>query len=85
MPSNPISGPSWTIDRQQKVLFNYWAAISEVLAEGDDEVTVLFKTNGLHLFHAVSPAVFLHLANRRDFTQHTIIALLKHGFDNLPD
>lgn len=84
VPSNPISGPSWTIGKQQKVLFNYWAAISQVLAEGDDDVTVLFKTNGLHLFHAASPAVFLHLANRQDFTQRTIIALLKHGFDNLP-
>ena len=63
---------------------NYWAAISHVLADGDDEVTVLFKTNGLHLFHAASPAVFLHLANRQDFKHDTIVALLKHGFDNLP-
>ena len=79
-----ISGPTWTVDKQQKALLNYWAAISHVLADGDDEVTVLFKTNGLHLFHAVSPAVFLHLANRQDFKHDTIVALLKHGFDNLP-
>ena len=84
VPSSPISGPTWTVDKQQKALLNYWAAISHVLADGDDEVTVLFKTNGLHLFHAASPAVFLHLANRQDFKQDTIVALLKHGFDNLP-
>ena len=83
VPSNPISGPTWTIDKQQKVLLNYWAAINQVLAEGDDAVTVLFKTNGLHLFHAAPPAVFLHLANRQDFTQQTIVSILKHGFDNL--
>ena len=70
MPSNPISGPAWTVDKQQKVLLNYWAAISQVLTDGDDDVTVLFKTNGLHLFHAASPAVFLHLANRQDFNLH---------------
>lgn len=83
VPSNPISGPTWSIDKQQKILLNYWAAISKVLAEGDGEVTVLFKTNGLHLFHAASPAVFLHLANRQNFMQHTIVELLKYGFDNL--
>jgi len=83
VPSNPISGPTWTVDKQQKVLVNYWAAISQLLADGDEEVTVLFKTNGLHLFHAASPAVFLHLANRQDFKQHTIVGLLKHGFENL--
>ena len=84
VPSSPISGPAWTVDKQQKALLNYWTAISHVLADGDDEVTVLFKTNGLHLFHAASPAVFLHLANRQDFKHDTIVALLKHGFDNLP-
>ncbi len=84
VPSNPISGPTWTTDNQQKILLNYWAAICQLLAVGDDEVTVLFKTNGLHLFHAASPAVFLHLANRQDFKQQTIVELLKHGFDNLP-
>lgn len=83
VPSNPISGPAWTIDKQQKALLNYWAAISQLLADGDDEVTVLFKTNGLHLFHAASPAVFLHLANRQDFKQDTIVKLLRKGFGNL--
>jgi DGQHR domain-containing protein len=84
VPSNPISGPTWTLDRQQKVLLNYWAAISQLLAASDSQVTVLFKTNGLHLFHAASPAVFLHLANLQDFKQETIVNLLKHGFEHLP-
>lgn len=83
VPSNPISGPTWTVENQQKVLLNYWAAIDRVLADGNEEVTVLFKTNGLHLFHAASPAVFLHLANQQDFKQDTIVNLLRRGFDNL--
>ena len=84
VPSNPIAGPTWTVDRQQRVMLNYWSAISQLLSDGDDERSVLFKTNGLHLFHAASPTVFLHLANRQDFKQETIKALLRHGFDNLP-
>lgn len=84
VPSNPISGPAWSVEKQQKILLNYWAAISHILADRDDDVTVLFKTNGLHLFHAASPAIFLHLANQQDFKQETIIKLLRHGFDNLP-
>jgi DGQHR domain-containing protein len=83
VPSNPIAGPTWTVENQQKVLLNYWAAINRVLADGNEEVTVLFKTNGLHLFHAASPAVFLHLANQQDFKQETIVTLLRHGFENL--
>jgi DGQHR domain-containing protein len=84
VPSNPVSGPTWTLESQQKVLLNYWAAIDQLLAAGDSQVTVLFKTNGLHLFHAASPAVFLHLANMQDFKQETIVNLLKHGFEHLP-
>jgi hypothetical protein len=38
----------------------------------------------LELFHGASPAVFLHLANRQDFKEETIVALLTHAFDNLP-
>ncbi len=83
VPSNPIAGPTWPVEKQQKVLMNYWAVISTLLVDRDDEVSVVFKTNGLHLFHAASPAVFLHLANRQDFKQETIRDLLRHGFENL--
>ena len=84
VPSNPISGTTWTVDKQQKILMNYWAAISELLVDRDDEVSVVFRTNGMHLFHAASPTVFLHLANKQDFKQSTIKSLLTHGFENLP-
>jgi len=66
-PSNPISGEHWSTDKQKKVLANYWRAISNLLVEPSDETSVIFKTNGLHMFHSASPAIFLHLANVKDF------------------
>jgi DGQHR domain-containing protein len=84
VPSNPVGGVSWTVEKQQKVLLNYWRAIKRLLVDKDDEISVVFRTNGLELFHGASPAVFLHLANRQDFKEETIVALLTHAFDNLP-
>lgn len=81
--ANPITASTWTVEKQQKVLINYWAAISDLLVDRDDEVSVVFRTNGMHLFHAASPTVFLHLANLRDFKRETIVDLLRRGFENL--
>lgn len=83
-PSNPISGEQWSTDRQKKVLTNYWRAISNLLVEPDDETSIIFKTNGLHMFHSASPAIFLHLANVKDFKTETVKALMKRAFENLP-
>jgi len=83
-PSNPISGEQWSTDRQKKVLGNYWRAIGTLLVEPDDETSVIFKTNGLHMFHSASPAIFLHLANIKDFKTETVQALMKRAFENLP-
>jgi DGQHR domain-containing protein len=83
-PSNPISGEQWTTDRQKKVLTNYWRAISKLLVDSDDETSVIFKTNGLHMFHSATPAIFVHLANMRDFKTETVEIMLKQAFANLP-
>lgn len=82
-PSNPIANDQWSTEGQQKVLANYWRAIRNLLVE-DDDTSVIFKTIGLHMFHSASPAIFLHLANLKDFKTETIEALLKHAFENLP-
>lgn len=84
VPSNPLGGPAWSAEKQQKALLNYWRAISRLLVDREDEVSVVFRTNGLELFHGASAAVFLHLANRQDFKETTIISLLTHAFENLP-
>jgi hypothetical protein len=84
VPSNPVGGVSWTVEKQQKVLLNYWRAIKRLLVDKDDEISVVFRTNGLELFHGASPAIFLHLANRQDYKEETIVSLLTHAFDNLP-
>lgn len=83
-PSNPISGENWSADKQKRVLENYWKAIENLLVEAGDDSSVIFKTNGLHMFHSASPAIFLHLANLRDFKTDTVEALLRHAFENLP-
>lgn len=83
-PSNPISGPNWDAEKQKKVLVNYWRAITDLLVEDGNETSVILKTNGLHLFHGVSPAIFTRLANDRKFTVDSITTLLKHAFENLP-
>ena len=82
--TNPISGESWDADKQKKILVNYWKAIRDLLVEPGDDTSVIFKTNGLHMFHAASPAIFVHLANLRDFKTDTIRVLLGRAFENLP-
>jgi len=83
-PSNPISGEHWDGEKQRKVLVNYWRAIASLLVEPGDETSVVYKTNGLSLFHSASPAIFLHLANLKDFKTETVQRLLSHAFENLP-
>ncbi|NOK11887.1 DGQHR domain-containing protein [Corallococcus exercitus] len=82
-PSNPISGSHWDADKQKKVMANYWRAIASLLVEAGDETSVVFKTNGLHLFHGASPAIFTRLENDRDFKVEAITKLLKHALENL--
>jgi hypothetical protein len=48
-PSNPIAGEQWSVDKQRKVLVNYWRAIRDLLVELNDETSVIFKTNGLQV------------------------------------
>jgi len=83
-PSNPISGDQSSVDKQRKVMVNYWRAIRDLLVEPGDETSVIFKTNGLNMFHAASPAIFLHLANLRDFKTETVQRILEHAFENMP-
>ena len=84
VPSNPIATDQWTVDKQQRVLGNYWRAIEELLVDADDERSVVFKTNGLHLFHSASSTIFTYLANLKDFRRDTIRKLLGTAFNNLP-
>lgn len=81
--NNPLSNPVWDVNRPL-ILSNYWKAVVELLVDDSEEQTVIFKTNGVELFHTVSPTVFTHLATTLDFKTNSIKALLKRGFDNLP-
>lgn len=81
--NNPLSNPVWDGNRPM-ILLNYWKAVAELLVDGSETPTVIFKTNGVELFHAVSPTVFTHLATKQDFKKDTIKGLFERGFENLP-
>jgi hypothetical protein len=74
----------WDMNRPM-ILSNYWKAIIELLIDDQCTPSVIYKTNGVDLFHIVSATVFLHLASKNDFTKDSIKALLRRGFANLPD
>ena len=81
--NNPLSNPVWDVNRPM-ILSNYWKAVVELLIDGEsDTSSVIYKTNGVELFHTVSATVFTHLAAKSDFKKDTIKALLKRGFENL--
>jgi len=81
--NNPLSNPVWDANRPM-ILSNYWKAIIELLINDESATpSVIYKTNGVELFHTVSATVFTHLATKNDFKKDTVKALLKRGFDNL--
>jgi len=81
--NNPLADPSFNESRP-KVLSNYWKAIVELLVDPESsKSSVIFKTNGVDLFHICSATVFLYLANKRDFKKDTIKDVLSRGFANL--
>ena len=81
--NNPLADTSFDGSRP-KMLSNYWKAIVELLVDPESsKSSVIFKTNGVDLFHICSATVFLYLANRRDFKKETIKEVLSRGFANL--
>ena len=82
-PANPLAEASYEKNRP-KMLSNYWKAIVELLVDDNSlKSTVIYKTNGVDLFHMASPAIFTNLATQRNFTVENIRKLLTHGFKNL--
>jgi hypothetical protein len=67
------------------ILKNYWNAVVELLIDDQFMPSVIYKTNGVDLFHIVSATVFMHLVTKQDFKKDTIKAILQRGFANLPD
>jgi DGQHR domain-containing protein len=81
--SNPLLAVN-NIDKRNKILKNYWKAISELLSNDTDESTVLFKTIGLELFSIVSATVFNKLFTNNDFRIQTIKSIFENAFEQMP-
>lgn len=83
--SNPLAAET-NIDRRNKILKNYWVAITDLLVTPDSPTqSVIFKTIGLELFNIISTTIFIRLYNEKNFTVARIKELLQHGFENLPN
>lgn len=83
--NNPIAALH-DIEKRNKILKNYWVAVSDLLVDPDAAVgSVLFKTIGLDLFCIISQTVFTKLFAAGDFRVEKIKSVLKQGFDNLPN
>ncbi len=76
--NNPVS--AWEVEKQQKVFFNYWRALANLLDAG--KPTVLYKYLGVDLFCRFSVALFGKLQNLGDFKISTIERTLQAAFDN---
>jgi len=77
--SNPLS--AYPLDRQQKMLLNYWKAIAQILDM--QQPTVLYKYNGVELFSRFTLPFFSKLHNSGDFKVPTMQKLLIETFENV--
>lgn len=82
--NNPLMH-SEDLSMRNKILLNYWISIRNLLAKDNDKNSVLFKTNGINIFHFISPTVFSQLFNLKDFRVETIEKLLCSAFNRLSD
>ena len=80
--NNPLS--ALESEKQQKLLLNYWTAISNILGNSEmNKPTVLYKYVGVEIFHKFSTPVFLQLAQKKDFRVAAIESLLRDTFENV--
>src|SRR6266478_765401 len=77
--NNPMSQQS--TERREKIFFNYWKAIANLLDV--ERETVLYKYNGIELFSRFSTPLFMKLQNMDNFQVSTIEKVLSETFENL--
>ncbi len=82
--NNPLMHSDDSMMRN-KILLNYWIALRNLLVKDNDKNSVLFKTNGINIFHFISPTVFSQLFNLKDFRVETMENLLRSAFNRLSD
>lgn len=78
--NNPLSIIK-DFEKEKRIFFNYWKAISAILDDGN--ATVLYKYNGVELFCKFSIPFFIRLQDRGSFTTSTMESLLRSCFENV--
>ena len=78
--NNPLSSVR-DIDKEKKILLNYWKALAAHLDDKND--SVLYKYNGVNLFCMFSIPFFMKCQNLKDYKIATMEQLLDSVFENI--
>ncbi len=72
------------LDKRNRIIKNYWKAITNLLVEDINDDTVIFKTIGVELFSLISSTIFNKLLVLKDFRVETIENILRLAMQQLP-
>lgn len=81
-PSNPLGSKDLSVEKVQKLLLNYWRAITAIIAP-DNQDSVAFKYIGFELFSKFSHSFFVYMQNQPDFKSETMQRVLRETFNNV--
>ena len=85
--SNPLTVQETDVERQSRILLNYFRAVDEVFVAGRDRSkTVVYKSNGVFFFLGISKWIFNAIySSTKDFTVESIRNIILRTLDSLDD
>lgn len=85
--SNPLSLQETDVQRQGRILLNYFKAIDGLFVDGRDRTkTVVYKSNGLFFFLGASKWIFTSIySSNKDFRVESMKGLIGDALNNLDD
>ena len=85
--SNPLSLQETDLQRQGKILLNYFRAIDDIFVDGRERTkTVAYKSNGLFFFLGASKWVFTSIySSNKDFRVESMKGLIRDALNYLDD
>lgn len=86
-PSNPLSVQETDIDRASRIMLNYFRAVDDLFVqERDRNATVVYRSNGIFFFLAISKWIFSVLySSTNDFTPKSIASIIEASLDEIDD